>query len=99
MWVSAWSASCTAQVKYSQSGIPFAIGVKDERERDVSGELGKIFQLSKLPAVWYIVWYIYCYRNISSFTIGLTNFNVYASSENRSGIKVSSVYARPQTNL
>ena len=33
MWVSASSASCTAQVKYSQSGIPFAIGVKDERER------------------------------------------------------------------
>ena len=41
MWVFAPSASCIAQVKYSQSGIPFAIGVKDERERDTRCELGK----------------------------------------------------------
>ena len=99
MWVSASSASCTAQVKYSQSGIPFAIGVKDERERDSRAESsGEYFSYLNFQPFG-VLFGIYCYRNISSFIIGLTNFNVYASSENRSGIKVSSIYARPQTNL
>ena len=100
MWVFAPSASCIAQVKYSQSGIPFAIGVKDERERDTRCELGKgkYFSYLNFRAVRCSGWRIVI-ENISSFAIGLTNFNVNASSENRSGIKVSSDSARPQTNL
>ena len=63
MWVSASSASCTAQVKYSQSGIPFAIGVKDERERDTRCELGKGKYFSDLnfQPSRAVYWLAYCY--------------------------------------
>ena len=45
MWVCAWSAVLAAQVKNSQSGIPFAIGVKDGRGRAVRRQNGGIVRL------------------------------------------------------
>ena len=55
MWVSAESARSPAQVKNSQSGIPFAIGVKDgARERGGP--------LRECPTKWWN-----CYINIRVF--------------------------------